>query len=299
MSIDTAKINSWDSVGIDNSYMFRLVMEDKQLCKTALELILGIRIKRLVILEPEKSLEYKISSKGIRLDIYAEDENGISYDLEMQACDSEKALLGKRTRYYQSLMDGDILKKGEAYENLKKSFVIFICKFDPFDKNYGRYTFNHWCDENKSVGLGDEATKILLNTKGDMQGMSKELKAFLSYIETGKPADAYTAELDNTVNVLKKDEGVRAMFMTWEQVKIESTAKGKREGIEIGKEIGRAEGRAEGEAAGEARGKEIGKKECLLENIRSMMKNLGLSSQKAMDALGISPEEQAELLPLL
>ena len=77
------------------------------------------------------------------------------------------------------------------------------------------------------------------------------------------------------------------MFMTWEQVKIESAAKGKREGIEIGKKLG--------EEIGEARGK----KECLLQNIRSMMKNLGLSSQKAMDALGISPEEQAELLPLL
>ena len=295
MSIDTAKINSWDSVGIDNSYMFRLVMEDKQLCKTALELILGIRIKRLVILEPEKSLEYKISSKGIRLDIYAEDENGISYDLEMQAYDSEKTFLGRRARYYQSLMDGDILKKGEAYENLKKSFVIFICKFDPFDKNYGRYTFNHWCDENKSVGLGDEATKILLNTKGDMQGMSKELKAFLSYIETGKPADAYTAELDNTVNVLKKDEGVRAMFMTWEQVKIESAAKGKREGIEIGKKLGRIEGRAEGEAAGEARGD----KNRLLQDIRNLMESFNIPAEKAMQALKIKPEEQAELLPLL
>ena len=84
---------------------------------------------------------------------------------------------------------------------------------------------------------------------------------------------------------------MRAMFMTWEQVKIESAAKGKREGIEIGKKLG--------EEIGEARGKEIGEKNRLLQDIRNLMKNLGVSSQKAMDALGISPEEQAELLPLV
>ena len=73
----------------------------------------------------------------------------------------------------------------------------------------------------------------------------------------------------------------------------------RREGREEGKEIGRAEGEAVGEARGKEIGKELGHKERLLQDIRNLRKNLGLSSKKAMEALGISPEEQAELLPLL
>ena len=40
--------------------------------------------------------------------------------------------LPKRMRYYQGMIDLNILEKGENYKNLKKSFVIFICTFDLF-----------------------------------------------------------------------------------------------------------------------------------------------------------------------
>ncbi len=73
----------------------------------------------------------------------------------------------------------------------------------------------------------------------------------------------------------------------------------RREGEAAGEARGKELGRAEGEAVGEARGKELGHKERLLQDIRNLRKNLGLSSKKAMEALGISSEEQAELLPLL
>lgn len=53
--------------------------------------------------------------------------------------------------------------------------------------------------------------------------------------------------------------------------------------IRQGKEEGRAEGRAEN----------------ALENIRNLMKNFKLSSEAAMNALGISPKMQKELAPLI
>ena len=40
--------------------------------------------------------------------------------------------LGKRTRYYHSQMDMELLLKGHGYEELPDNFVIFICDFDPF-----------------------------------------------------------------------------------------------------------------------------------------------------------------------
>lgn len=217
-------ITPWEQVDISNHYMFRLVMENPELCQIALERILDIKITKLEILVAEKNVEYKYSSRGIRLDIYAEDDKGVAYDLEMQATDRDKNALGKRTRYYQSLLDGDALKKNTPYSKLRKSYVIFICKSDPFNRNLGYYTFNTWCDEDKSLNLGDEATKILLNTKGDKKGMSKELRAFLEFIDTNSPTDEYTKCLANAVQTIKQDEGARDLYMTIEQQRLEDIA---------------------------------------------------------------------------
>ena len=44
----------------------------------------------------------------------------------------KKSALGKRSRYYQSQMDMEMLLSGSEYEELPNTYVIFICDFDPF-----------------------------------------------------------------------------------------------------------------------------------------------------------------------
>ena len=77
----------------------------------------------------EKSIVYHPEYKGVRLDLYAEDENHTHYNVEMQV--KKKAALGKRSRYYHSQMVMEALESGEDYETLPDTFVIFICDFDP------------------------------------------------------------------------------------------------------------------------------------------------------------------------
>ena len=50
----------------------------------------------------------------------------------------ENRNIHKRTRYYQGMIDLNILEKGENYKSLKKSFVIFICTFDLFGRGRHR-----------------------------------------------------------------------------------------------------------------------------------------------------------------
>ena len=71
------------------------------------------------------------------------------------------------------------------------------------------------------------------------------------------------------------------------------------QGREEGREEGLAEGREVGLAEGIIKGKIEGKIEGALENIRNLMKNLNLTSEAAMNALGISSEMQKELAPLI
>ena len=54
------------------------------------------------------------------------------YDVEMQV--AKKEALEKRTRYYHSQMDMELLVKGKDYSELPKACVIFICDFDPFEE---------------------------------------------------------------------------------------------------------------------------------------------------------------------
>ena len=59
-------------------------MEKNNLCKPLIERVLGIKIKSLSYVEPEKSFEAKLRTKGIRLDLFVIDEDGVAYDIEMQ-----------------------------------------------------------------------------------------------------------------------------------------------------------------------------------------------------------------------
>lgn len=102
---------------ISNNFMFRLVMEKPELCRQLLERILDTQISKIVYPEAEKSLEAQLTSKGIRLDIYVTLEDGTVIDVEMQAADSTKDTLAKRTRYYQSILDNDALKKVNCIVN--------------------------------------------------------------------------------------------------------------------------------------------------------------------------------------
>ena len=69
----------------------------------------------------EQVLDCLLYTSGIRFDVYSEDDSGIVYDCEMQT--SKKDNLPKRTRYYQGMIDLNLLERGADYKELKKSYV--------------------------------------------------------------------------------------------------------------------------------------------------------------------------------
>ena len=69
---------------IKDNFMFGAVMCEEDNCKDLLELVLKFPIARVEV-SKEKSLVYHPEYKGIRLDVYAKDENYSHYNIEMQA----------------------------------------------------------------------------------------------------------------------------------------------------------------------------------------------------------------------
>ena len=200
-----------EELTIVDDFMFGAVMRYPQYCKPLLELVLGVKIRDIVYPEPQKSIFERYGSKSIRLDVYVEDDAGTVYDVEIQT--EAKRGLPKRTRYYQGVIDLHILERGEDYTALKKSFVIFICTYDPFGKGRWVYTFENLCREDTSIALGDEAVKIILNTKGKVGEISDELKDLLRYMGGSTPDNEYTRELDQAVSEVRSDTKWRKEYM--------------------------------------------------------------------------------------
>ena len=191
-----------------NDFIFSVVMQQEQFCKPLLEYILKVKIRKIDYVKDQETIESSVpTAKSVRLDVYVEDNEGTVYDLEVQT--TNKRNLGKRTRYYQSMIDIRVLEKGQDYKKLKKSFVIFICNYDPFGKSRYIYTFRNRCDEDNGVLLEDDATKIIINTKGTIGDISDELKAVIQYLDSGVASTEYTKALDAEVESVKSDEKVR------------------------------------------------------------------------------------------
>ncbi|MDE7113374.1 MAG: Rpn family recombination-promoting nuclease/putative transposase, partial [Acetatifactor sp.] len=93
------------------------------------------------------SIMYHPEYKGVRLDVYAEDEQHTHYDVEMQVARERE--LGRRSRYYHSQIDMEMMLSGKDYAELSNVYVIVICDFDPFGEKKYRYTFQNLCLENR------------------------------------------------------------------------------------------------------------------------------------------------------
>ena len=225
-----------------DNFMFGAVMSIEENCIGFLEMVLGFKIER-VIISREKSLVYHPEYRGVRLDIYAKDEHHTHYNVEMQVKKREN--LGKRSRYYHSQIDMECLTQGAAYDELPNTFVIFVCDFDPFDRELYCYTFRSECQENPSVELQDGCSTIFLSTAGkNFKDVPTELVKFLRFIASdleGSKAnfeDPYVEQLQNSVNKIKSDREMGERYMIFEEMLREE----RQEGLEAGRKEGRREG---------------------------------------------------------
>ena len=222
----------WESLGISNDFMFSKIMQDAELCKELLQRILpDLEIDHIEYPEAQKSIRLDADAKSVRLDVYVRDGKGSIYDIEMQVVDTKE--LPKRSRYYQSMIDLQLIDKGEYYKKLKPSYIIFICPFDLFDKGRHIYTFENICKEDNSVFLNDGAVKIFLNADSDQDDVNKELKAFLDYVAGKKSADDYVQRLEEAVAQARRNREWRHEYMTLLMRDQENMEKGKKVGEEL------------------------------------------------------------------
>ena len=270
------QIKDWQDLTIQDDYMFKLIMSRKRGCKKMLEKILRISIDDLVYIEDEKSMKASYDSKGVRLDVYVKDDKHTVYNIEMQVRKPENKGLYKRTRYYQSMIDGDLLKAGVDYDELNLTYIIFICPFEPFHEGRHMYTFRNYCTEDKDIELQDGTVKLFLNTKGTMDDVEPDVKAFLEYVDGVMSPDEFVQEIDEAIRNVKAQESERVRYMTY-TLKLKEERK-------IGHEAGFREGMEKGMEKGLQKGTQKGKLETALKMLRN-----GISMEIVLKCTNLPP----------
>ena len=248
--IKERKRKTWEELTFQDDYLFKRVMCEIDICTKVLETLLNIKIIKVEYIQKEVIFKENYDNKGIRLDVYLEDSNGVIYDIEMQVQALKEEEFAKRLRYYQALIDASILYVGQDYEQLKKLYIIFICPFKLFGGEQQIYTFKNYCKENKEIELKDDVTKILVLTKGKKnKNVNADLEALFAYINGDKVDNPLVNLIDDRVKFIKNQEEERTMYMQY--------------GLKIRDERKEA--------------KEEGKVEATIEYLKALMKNFNFS----------------------
>ena len=93
-------------------FLFSEAMEDPRNLEAVLEIILGREVLLRYLPQTEKEQKNSPFLRYIRLDVWGEDQAGNVYDVEVQKQDTKN--LSRRSRFYQGIIDGKMLKPGEV-----------------------------------------------------------------------------------------------------------------------------------------------------------------------------------------
>ena len=287
----------WESLTFTDDFIFSRVMHDEHICRQVVELILGVRIGKIRYLSAQDEHKTDPDSMRIIMDVFLRDENRI-INVEVQT--GHKKELPKRSRYYQSVADVSTTSTGTKYRDLPENILIFICTFDPFDRDFPRYTFQYICNEDKRLKLRDGSLRIFLNTKATkLSALDQKLQAFYHYLQDGVADSTLTQEILNKITTLKNNSIERRSFMTlalkMADIEYDAYEEGFDKGREDGLQAGLLAGFQRGIEQGIERGIEQGIEQGIERGIEQGAYQNKLEIAQKLIARGYSLEEIADV----
>ena len=268
-------MKNYDELFFTDDFMFCKIMRDPEIAKGVVESLLGIKVKKVDFLNSQFEINESLNHHGIRLDAYLEDSDRI-FDIEMQTIIRKDEAM--RMRYYQSMIDTEHLNKGESYNNLKETYIIFLCMSDPFDKKKAVYDFVTK-EKNGDLILNDRTHKIIYNADSFENAENAQIRNFLNYLKNHSASDVLTKRIQTALNVSKKNIPWRSEYMLW------------RDQVREWKDEAREEGLKEGMA----KGKNEGAEEKLKENILNLLLSNIITPEQIADALKVPLEKVLEI----
>ena len=187
----------------DDDLMSRGFDKNIKATELLLRIILGKKVKVISVTGQNEMKNHQVGGRNITLDVDAMDENGEEIDIEVQG-NSEGAHV-RRARYHSSMVDSRMLKEGQAFRELKDSYVIFIYKHDKFRKGLPLYHVERYVGEtNEQFRDGSHIIYVNGNYKGN-----DEIGQLMQDFREKNPECMHYTELAESVKHFKEKEGGR------------------------------------------------------------------------------------------
>lgn len=214
---------------IMHDVFMRNVFKKKECTEYVLRIIMDM--KDLKVDEQVIQKDYKnLQGRSAILDCVARDGDGKLYNVEVQQ-DHEGAS-PKRARYHIGLMDMNVLKAGQDFEELPESYVIFITRDDAIGSSLPIYHIDRTIRETDEEFM-DESHIIYVNSS--IQD-DTELGRLAHDLHCKNADEMYSEILAKRVRELKETQkGVENMCREMDEIY--------REGVEEGREQGREQGK--------------------------------------------------------
>lgn len=192
-------------IKITDNIMFTSVFMNIEIIKKFLQDILNLTINEIVFKQKEKVIDDIGDARGVRLDVYAIDDNDNIYDIEIQLRNDNDDL-PERFRYYQGMIDKEVLIKGDNFKALKTTYIIFICMFNPFKDLDADDVIYHIksqfiTSKNKIYDFDDRSYKIIINTTGNLNLQNDNIKSFVQLLK-----DGYKSEMKSNLSSMIENE---------------------------------------------------------------------------------------------
>ena len=129
----------------DDAFMSEVFNENNELTQYVLRIILQKDDLDVTSVISQREIG-SLAGRGVRLDIEAIDSAGNYYDVEVQR--ARKPGLPQRARFYQSMMDYEHVEKGEDFQFMRRSYIIFILDYDLYGEQRPIYHVEHIIREN-------------------------------------------------------------------------------------------------------------------------------------------------------
>lgn len=259
----------------DDDLMSRVFDKNIKATELLLRIILGKKVKVISVTGQNEMKNHQVGGRNITLDVDAMDENGEEIDIEVQG-NSEGAHV-RRARYHSSMVDSRMLKEGQAFRELKDSYVIFIYKHDKFRKGLPLYHVDRYVVEtNEQFRDGSHIIYVNGNYKGN-----DEIGQLMQDFREKNPECMHYTELAESVKHFKEKEGGHEeMSEIVERYINERVEERVKECVE-----------ERVKECVEERVKERVEKEKTI-SVQNLMNNMKWTLDQALDALGIKGKER-------
>ena len=198
---------------LDDDFLTKCFEGDPKYIQLVLRIVLEMPDLVVVDVRTQVFVE-NLLNRSVRLDVLATDSTGRKINVEIQR--SDKGAGRKRARYNSSMMDANLLRKGEKFDELPETYVVFITEHDVIGKgrplyHIGRYIF----DTNESFDDGSH----ILYVNGAYRDETPIGKLMHDFSCTA-PDDMYYGELAERVRFFKESkEGISIMCKVMEDMR--------------------------------------------------------------------------------